>query len=106
MAKTKTLLTVALLLFVACANPAVTFDNGRDADVPDSGGGVPSFTPPVDASTDDVAAPSRLLCISTECPPPLTTCPGSPRCAVDLSRDPKNCGACGANCSLAANLSY
>ena len=103
MAKTKTLFIVTLMWFVACANPAVTLDPGTIADRPDggSGGGI-SFTPPTDASPTDAAVTPLELCIATDCPPPLTTCPGSLRCAVDLSSDPKNCGACGAECAFAA----
>ncbi len=38
------------------------------------------------------------LCIGTECPGTLVTCPGTDLCAVDTATDPNHCGGCGIVC--------
>lgn len=69
-----------------------------------TGAQVPSFSDPSpdggDASADVTITP--LACMATECPAPWATCLSEDgpayKCGTDLTRDPKNCGACGNEC--------
>lgn len=62
----------------------------------DAGPAPPSFTS-MDAQTTE--ASSGGACPSNECPDGRATCPNNPHpCAVDLSSDDDNCGACGVVC--------
>lgn len=77
---------------------------------PDAAPSSSTFTPPptTDAGTDAPQA-QLLSCIGTECPAPFATCSADQgptfKCGTDLSRDPKNCGACGNECLVYAPLS-
>lgn len=58
-----------------------------------------------DVSTDtspsfsaDGGVVSDGLCLSTDCPAPWATCPGSGLCMVDTSRDVAHCGSCDTRC--------
>ncbi|AKU98468.1 Tryptophan synthase alpha chain [Labilithrix luteola] len=62
--------------------------------------GPPVFGSETEEAGADVS-PDLLaeLCPSTECPPGRVACPNKPfPCAVDLSSDDENCGACGVRC--------
>ncbi len=58
--------------------------------------------PPETFATSEAGAPDaalRGLCATNECPANRATCVDSPfPCAVDLTSDDDNCGACGAHC--------
>lgn len=61
------------------------------------------LTPTADASADgEASAGDGGMCIATECPEGLTTCPSdfgpTYKCSVDLRRDQNHCGACGHEC--------
>jgi hypothetical protein len=52
-----------------------------------------------DASLSPDVAASTLMCPSNQCPAGKVTCANNPLpCAVDLSSDNENCGACGVLC--------
>ncbi len=58
----------------------------------------PTFAPAEDAG-DDGAPLALRMCATSECPAGRTTCPNNPfPCAIDLSSDSDNCGACGNHC--------
>ncbi len=70
-------------------------------------GDVPSdrvLTPADDAGGGDASSVDGGMCIATECPEGLTTCPSefgpTYKCSVDLRRDQKHCGACGHECIM------
>jgi hypothetical protein len=42
----------------------------------------------------EAGAVSDGLCISTDCPPPYATCPGSGLCTVNTTNDVHHCGSC------------
>ncbi len=101
--KTKLALASAVLAgiaVVACAEDVQMGEVIAEADA------APSFTPPPDAGIPD--AQLLLACIGTECPAPWATCVSSDgpsyKCGVDLTRDPKHCGACGNACPSFAPL--
>ena len=56
---------------------------------------------PADASAEPDSG-TLLMCVATECPEGLTTCPSdygpTYKCSVDLRRDQNHCGACGHAC--------
>jgi hypothetical protein len=99
-----TLFSVAVLGWTCvwgCAQTNVRL--GEETD--DAGSPAPGFTPPSGADAGDagiVVPPELLLCIGTECPAPFATCAPAKgpayKCGIDLSSDPKNCGACGNEC--------
>jgi len=85
------------ILVFACTSPV------RDDIVIE---GRPQVFENVDASAPaHDAAESLGLCPSNECPEGRTTCPNNPfPCAVDLSSDDDNCGACGVSCPTDSNV--
>lgn len=87
----------ALVFVVSCATTdAVLGEQQKDAAPTIE----PSSTPAADGGNLDAAA--ALMCVATTCPDGLTTCASATgptyKCAVDLSRDAKHCGACGNEC--------
>ena len=84
---------LSLGAIVACSTTARPI--GEIADI---------VTPPQLGSTEqsaDASVPGASvgLCPSNECPAGRVTCPNNPfPCAVDLSSDDENCGACGVRC--------
>lgn len=81
----------------ACSSKEVSVgadvDNGNlgFADTPDGG----------DAGEADVTPAPTLMCVSTTCPYPYTTCNTEKagfQCSVNLLNDPNNCGGCGISC--------
>lgn len=77
-------LTALAVAAIAAASCAESPEGGEAAP--------PLFTPGGEGVVGDG------LCISTDCPPPWTSCPGERLCAVDLQRDMDHCGACGVRC--------
>jgi hypothetical protein len=90
---------------LACAREPLTLGAGETTENP--GFALPDASnPPVtDAGLDASTPPDApLMCVATECPAPLATCPRRDgtlpdyACTTDLSNDVLNCGACNAEC--------
>jgi hypothetical protein len=85
-----------LLVTFACTTP---MELGVVTSGPDSGTSGNQFGEQVDAGTPEASGPHVGLCATNECPAGRVTCPNNPfPCAVDLSSDETNCGACGNGC--------
>lgn len=117
-ARTRTILGTAvvssatLALVFGCVEPVR--DVGAEV-APDAASTAPvGFVPAPDASTSSdgasaIPVPDVAMCVATECPSPLATCPkvgGSTayKCETNLLTDDANCGACGNAC--AKNTTY
>ncbi len=87
------------VLGVVCVGIALWSCAETDAYLGDVPG--PSLGSP-DASAEDPDASTVLMCVATECPEGLTTCPSdfgpTYKCSVDLRRDQNHCGECGHAC--------
>lgn len=91
--------TLAVLAAVA-ALWSCSEDDAWLGDVPSKPGVTSNGDASVEASGGEDA--DAGMCVATTCPANLTTCPSdfgpTYKCAVDLRRDPKHCGACGKEC--------
>jgi hypothetical protein len=59
-----------------------------------------SFTDTSPTFGADGGVVSDGLCLSTDCPAPWATCPGSGLCKIDTSSDVNHCGACDTKCPV------
>lgn len=86
MSRLRVLLVVVPILAACATSKNLGFDDE------DNGPG-PGFTSPDQDASPDIDA-SSMLCVATQCPAPLMTCPGSSLCAVDPNTDVDHCGTC------------
>ena len=88
------------VLGVVCVGIALWSCAETDAYLGDIPNGPPLTSP--DASAGGDVDASLLMCVATECPEGLTTCPSefgpTYKCSVDLRRDQDHCGSCGHAC--------
>lgn len=97
------IVTCALLAtaFTGCADAVIVAEGPDRADAASDAPTTSTFTPPPASDGGSSSAEPEALppmCILTECPEPWATCGASYKCGVNLSNDPKNCGACGVVC--------